>query len=128
MASVMLGVIGITGCLAVISKMFGVSIPFRVTCWFCSHRQTVKFSQRNSWDCIQCGQYNGFNKDGDYNKDITGQHSDVPLAVQNQFASIEGSKHQPAAPAALCDTCNRNQEMKMYQLRQFTPSNDSTSL
>ena len=26
-------------------------------------------------------------------------------------------------PAALCDTCNRNQEMKVHQLRQFSPSN-----
>ena len=80
MASYVLGAVGVTGCcIAGMSKIFGVEIPIRVTCWFCSHCQTVKFSQRNSWDCNACGQYNGFNKDGDYNKEIHGQHSDIPV-------------------------------------------------
>ena len=57
----------------------GLEIPIRVKCWFCPHKQTVKFSQRNSWDCQSCSQYNGFNKDGDYNKEITGQHSEIPV-------------------------------------------------
>ena len=66
-------------CIAGASKFLGLEIPIRVQCWFCPHKQTVKFSQRNSWDCQSCSQYNGFNKDGDYNKEINGQHSEIPV-------------------------------------------------
>ena len=66
-------------CIAGASKFLGLEIPIRVKCWFCPHKQTVKFSQRNSWDCQSCSQYNGFNKDGDYNKEINGQHSEIPV-------------------------------------------------
>mgnify|MGYP001436509734 CR=1 FL=1 len=66
-------------CIAGASKFLGLEIPIRVKCWFCPHKQTVKFSQRNSWDCQSCSQYNGFNKDGDYNKEISGQHSEIPV-------------------------------------------------
>ena len=80
MTSYVIGAIGFTGCcIAGISKFCGLEIPTRVQCHFCSHCQTVKFSRRNSWDCQSCGQYNGFNKDGDYNKEIHGQYSDIPV-------------------------------------------------
>jgi len=122
MASYVLGAVGVTGCcIAGMSKIFGVEIPIRVTCWFCSHCQTVKFSQRNSWDCNACGQYNGFNKDGDYNKEIHGQHSDIPVNPKTKYAT--GTRGNENETTTLCDTCNRNQEMKVYQLGRFSPSN-----
>ena len=34
-------------------------------------------------------------------------------------SATSSSRNDPTT--TLCDTCNRNQEMKMYQLRQFTP-------
>ena len=34
-------------------------------------------------------------------------------------SATSSSRNEPTT--TLCDTCNRNQEMKMYQLRQFTP-------
>ncbi len=121
MATYMIGALGAAGCAAGISKALGIEIPSRVTCWFCSHRQTVKFSQRNSYDCASCGQYNGFKADGDYNKEIQGQYSEVPVVSKYTFAD---KKHEKAeSKSRLCDTCNRNQEMKIYQLKQFVPSN-----
>lgn len=95
-------------------------IPTRVTCWFCSNKQTVRFSERNSWDCSQCGQYNGFTKDGDYNKVISGQFADIPVEPTRRFAT---PKKMADTESKLCDTCNRNQEMKLYQLRKFSPAN-----
>ena len=41
-----------------------------VQCWFCHQHTKVSYSERNSWRCprSECGQYNGFKEDGDYNK------------------------------------------------------------
>jgi len=124
MSSYVIGAIGFTGCcIAGISKICGLEIPTRVQCHFCSHCQTVKFSRRNSWDCQSCGQYNGFNKDGDYNKEIHGQHSDIPVDTKTKYTAMRTPAVNKNEPTALCDTCNRNQEMKVHQLRQFSPSN-----
>jgi hypothetical protein len=115
--------IGVTaGSLLLGRKMYQcrTMIPARVTCWFCSHRETVWFNQRNSWNCGDCGQYNGFDKDGDYNQEIVGQHSDIPVAASMRFTQPQQFKE---ATNALCDSCNRNQEMKMHQLRNFMPTN-----
>lgn len=120
-ASTVIGAtVGFVGLAAGISKLTGIEIPKPVTCWFCAHKQSVKFSQRNSWDCKSCGQYNGFSSDGDYNKSIKGQHSEAPIPMKSSFT--QHGQYQPSGNN-LCDTCNRNQEMKIYQLRQFTPSN-----
>ena len=35
----------------------------------------------------------------------------------------EGPRGNENESTALCDTCNRNQDMKVHQLRQFSPSN-----
>ena len=124
MASYLLGAAGITGCVIGISKTFGLELPARVSCWFCPHKQTVKFSRRNAWHCDACGQYNGFNKDGDYNQTVPGQHSDIPVRTDHVYtAEVAKSKPLQTSESALCDTCNRNQEMKIFQLRNFTPSN-----
>ena len=123
MATVALGAIGVTGCLLGL-KTYGYKIPVRVSCWFCSHKQIVNFGDRNSYDCSSCGQYNGFTKDGDYNKEVNGQFSDHPVNLSKKFASNQESQNDDIS--ALCDTCNRNQEMKVYQLKQFEPVNPKT--
>ena len=119
MASVALGAVGITACLYGL-KTCGFKIPLRVSCWFCSHKQVVSLAHRNSFDCASCGQYNGFTKDGDYNKEVKGQFSDHPMNINKKFTSTPAN--DPKGGPSLCDTCNRNQEMKIFQLRQFEPS------
>lgn len=34
----------------------------KVNCWFCNHDTVVPYGNRNSWDCPNCDQYNGFQK------------------------------------------------------------------
>ena len=101
--------------------MVGLKFPYKASCWFCSNRQAITFSERNSWICEQCDQYNGFKKDGDYNKEIRGQKSDAPVQMTKKYASSYEFKKENSN---LCDTCNRNQELKMHQLKQFEPHDE----
>ena len=112
------------GSLLLGANMLGLNIPYKVSCWFCSNRQTIKFSERNSWICHECDQYNGFNKDGDYNKEIRGQKTDVPVLMTKKFANSYEATKEGSTPK-LCDPCNRNQELKMYQLKQFEPDDSN---
>ncbi|KAG8226808.1 hypothetical protein J437_LFUL002854 [Ladona fulva] len=69
--------------------------------------------------CPSCEQYNGFSADGDYNKPIPAQYDEClnkPVLPRKRYLLKNNSN-------GLCWTCNRNQELKMYQLASFSPRN-----
>ncbi|CAH1645865.1 unnamed protein product [Spodoptera littoralis] len=92
------------------------ALPWRVNCWFCNNDFWVKYPVRNSWTCQKCDQYNGFTKDGDYNKPITAC-SDQGIQTPKVF------KRSPPKNG-LCKMCNINQQLKVTQLANFVPMND----
>ena len=72
---------------------------------------------------MNCGQYNGFSEDGGYNQEIPAQHySKLNLAKDSTFCS---QQQKYPANNGLCDICNRNQELKVYQLGAFIPQNEN---
>ncbi|CAH1155973.1 unnamed protein product [Phaedon cochleariae] len=89
-----------------------------VNCWFCNAWTKVLYSNRNSFECPTCQQYNGFDKDGGYNRVIEAQHS------LSKLTSMTIKKNEPYTNG-LCNYCNNNQQLKVYQLANFTPINDN---
>ena len=77
----------------------------------------MPYNSQNSFVCASCQQYNGFEDDGDYNKDITEQHHSRLNSPNDTYCQ----KTYLRLPAinGFCDTCNRNQEMKVIQLANF---------
>ena len=94
-------------------------LPAAVNCHFCCQDFRVPFDQRNSWTCPSCQQYNGFGKDGDYNRDNC--YDDATSSVR--FCSAPKANGPAIRDNGLCDTCNLNQDLKVYQLSQFEPRN-----
>ncbi|ELU18533.1 hypothetical protein CAPTEDRAFT_188375 [Capitella teleta] len=96
----------------------------KVTCWFCQSTTRVPYGNRNCWDCPQCEQYNGFTKDGDYNKPIPAQWScdlNHPITAETKDRSPD---HFNSGSDQLCEACNRNQLLKIRQLSNFVPYNE----
>lgn len=89
----------------------------RPRCWFCHATATVPYADRNGWTCPEsvCGQYNGFDDDGDYNRVDGDMFRELP-APKNS-ASGGGQRRSNG----LCRTCNLNQELKIHQLARFSP-------
>ncbi|KAJ8725892.1 hypothetical protein PYW08_004075 [Mythimna loreyi] len=92
------------------------ALPWRVNCWFCNNNFWVKYPDRNSWTCPKCEQYNGFTKDGDYNKPVTAFNDQG-----NQSPKV--FKNSPPRNG-LCKMCNINQQLKVTQLANFVPMNE----
>ncbi len=87
----------------------------RVSCHFCNKDTHVFIIYKNSWECQECKQYNGFNKDGDYNKQIP--------EMQTESKKIFCLNNTPATPKKstesrnlLCERCNKSQEQKVFVL------------
>lgn len=105
-----------------ISLNFLISIcrkkfPIRVNCWFCNTNLRVPYNEWNSFTCPKCQQYNGFNEDGSYNKEIPEQyHSKLNT---NQFCQRKYIGRIPVN--GFCEFCTRNQELKVHQLANFRP-------
>ncbi|XP_034119164.1 uncharacterized protein LOC117578098 [Drosophila albomicans] len=121
----------------------------KVNCWFCNENTRVAYVERNSWTCPKCDQYNGFNKDGDYNRDLnTSSASSSASASRNNNASNHSNNnsnssssnvcanayysndllHAAAPPSlsnGLCDQCNEAQRLKVEKLAQFEPKHES---
>ncbi|XP_066247897.1 uncharacterized protein [Euwallacea similis] len=89
-----------------------------VNCWFCNRNSKVLYSDRNSFECPFCFQYNGFNKDGGYNKVITAQHNS---SANLKFNTPDKSSTPKPYSNGLCELCNRNQELKVLQLASYEP-------
>ncbi|BFG01407.1 uncharacterized protein DMAD_01165 [Drosophila madeirensis] len=113
-----------------------------VNCWFCNQNSRVPYVQRNSWTCPQCEQYNGFTKDGDYNRDMLSQRDTSASSSQKHSSSREttnicANSYYPDAVAGsafamqqtpgngLCDQCNEAQRLKIEKLSQFEPKHES---
>ncbi|XP_026757630.2 uncharacterized protein LOC113517226 [Galleria mellonella] len=92
------------------------AVPWRVNCWFCNNNFWIKYLHRNSWTCPNCDQYNGFTKDGDYNK---------PIITTNEQTFSTPKVFQKSPPKnGLCKMCNINQQLKVAQLASFVPINE----
>ncbi|XP_018645439.1 hypothetical protein Smp_159910 [Schistosoma mansoni] len=92
----------------------------QVQCWFCGHTASTSWSRKTSFVCQQCGQYNGFTSDGDYNKVIPSQFSAELNPVNFSKARGTFSSHSDV----LCPDCTRNQNTIVQKLSEYTPKND----
>lgn len=96
----------------------------RVTCHFCNKETFVFIVYKNSWECQECKQYNGFTKDGDYNKQIP--------EMQKESKKTFCLNSTPATPKQsaestnlLCSRCNSSQEQKLKELNNFEAKNEN---
>nr|XP_053638719.1 uncharacterized protein LOC128693220 isoform X3 [Cherax quadricarinatus] len=107
------------GCAVLYSKI-RQRFPVRVNCWFCNTDTKVEYRHQESWICPSCQQYNGFNEDGSYNRDIPAQYCEnlnTPLIQQKKKLDQTGL----ALGNGLCHTCNLNQTLKIRALADYTP-------
>ena len=109
------------------------NLPVKVNCWFCCHDAKIPYKSIKAWTCPrkECSQYNGFELDGGYSKEIKEQHIDPDGTVgsrQIRYAQgIHGANEAPYQEHlnVLCRTCNLNQDLKIHQLRTFIPKNEA---
>ncbi|KOB79252.1 Uncharacterized protein OBRU01_00120 [Operophtera brumata] len=109
-----------TLCIILLSKILfrlRSTLPWRVNCWFCNSNSWVKYPEHNSWTCPHCEQYNGFTKDGDYNKILTTANAQPMPMTPRAF-------HKSPPKNGLCKMCNINQQLKVAQLANFIPMNE----
>ncbi|XP_050678630.1 uncharacterized protein LOC126974928 isoform X1 [Leptidea sinapis] len=92
------------------------ALPWRVNCWFCNSNFWIKFINRNCWTCPGCEQYNGFTKDGDYNK---------VLITNNEYTKIANVFQRSPPKNGLCKMCNINQQLKVTQMANFIPMSEN---
>lgn len=83
----------------------------KVTCHFCNKESSVFIVYKNSWTCQSCNQYNGFNKDGDYNKPIPEMQKESKKTFCLNAPATP--KKQVEATNLLCHRCNSSQEQKV---------------
>ncbi|CAF0973186.1 unnamed protein product [Brachionus calyciflorus] len=95
----------------------------KLNCWFCNQNSRISFFKRNSWTCPHCNQYNGFNEDGSYNKEIPEMHR-KPLT--NPFHSTKKINPKLKKPSLLCEKCTNNQCLKIERLSNFQPQREET--
>ncbi|KAL0842400.1 hypothetical protein ABMA28_014512 [Loxostege sticticalis] len=117
MESVLISITTILCSILVIKLLFRLrsTLPWRVNCWFCNNNFWMKFANRNCWTCPKCDQYNGFTKDGDYNKPV----------IPAEQALLTPKVFQKSPPKnGLCQMCNINQQLKVTQLANFVPMNE----
>ncbi|CAH8294534.1 unnamed protein product [Schistosoma turkestanicum] len=112
-------------CLGVFSIFIMLIVKFlywKVQCWFCGYTTRASWSRKTSFVCQQCGQYNGFKSDGDYNKVIPSQY----IAELNpiNFHQVRGtfSSHSDV----LCPDCTRNQNIIIQKLSEYNPKDDKS--
>ncbi|XP_073830467.1 uncharacterized protein [Musca autumnalis] len=98
-----------------------------VNCWFCNQNTKVPYLEANSWVCPSCEQYNGFDKDGDYNREIYEQLDCSGISEKRFNVSQPSTAGFPPKPSSngFCDVCNEAQRLKVEKLAQFEPKNES---
>ncbi|XP_030246203.1 uncharacterized protein LOC115565269 [Drosophila navojoa] len=118
-----------------VRSRFGIT----VNCWFCNTNSCVPYADRNSWNCPECEQYNGFTRDGDYNRDILTEHdcstrSDANSSMDSNNAGLCANAYYGNAMAGgqpppndngLCAQCNEAQRLKVEKLAQFEPRSEA---
>ncbi|XP_001845324.2 uncharacterized protein LOC6035092 [Culex quinquefasciatus] len=116
--------LGFVAAIALVNLFFSVRkrFPLRVNCWFCNTDTSVPYASGNCWHCPSCTQYNGFNEDGDYNREIPEQYREArPRSNATDDDKMIGGRARLPAQNGLCFGCNRNQELKIHQLASFVP-------
>lgn len=93
-----------------------------VNCWFCNKNSKVLYKKRNSFDCPYCTQYNGFTENGDYNRVIEAQHN-LFLNNTNKIFIEKPVHSTPNTSNGLCESCNKNQQLRVLQLASYEPLN-----
>ncbi|XP_071508155.1 uncharacterized protein [Diadema antillarum] len=95
----------------------------KVECWFCQASLWVPVGEKDSFDCLECEQYNGFTEDGGYNKSIPAQFCEE---LNSGRPRAQGAEEQEAAQTGsrFCSVCQTNQELKIQQLAAFVPSSE----
>ncbi|XP_072943533.1 uncharacterized protein [Epargyreus clarus] len=119
MESILITITAILCTILLLKLLFNLraALVWRVNCWFCNSNFWVKFLNRNSWVCPKCEQYNGFTKDGDYNKVLNS-------SIDHSCKSPKVFQRSPPRNG-LCKMCNINQQLKVTQLANFVPMNDN---
>lgn len=100
-----------------------------VNCWFCNQYTRVPYLEANSWYCPSCEQYNGFSKDGDYNREISEQYENRRLShraesfqdLGNNSRNSSNNSSTFSGQNGLCESCNEMQRIKVERLAQFQP-------
>jgi len=105
------------GCVAGLATLYRFARPrfsVQVNCHFCNKNSRVPYKQANCFNCPHCEQYNGWNTDGDYNKELDMVESETQYRYVRDQNREEGSICN-----GLCRSCNLNQELKIAQLARF---------
>ncbi|XP_011300316.1 uncharacterized protein [Fopius arisanus] len=95
--------------------------PVEANCWFCNVNTKIWRSEIDWWQCPSCQQFNGFSEDGDYNYDIPEQRHRSLNDLSIYSASCRPEKPYNHNAETLCRNCNRNEELKLYQMRLLDP-------
>ena len=104
-------------------------IYLKKNCWFCNSLNCVSIFKTNSWTCANCKQYNGFTKDGDYNKIIPEMfNNNNSTAINNSYTirNKNSFKKNISNKNGLCEKCNINQEIKLNKLTNYESKNEDT--
>ncbi|PAV64904.1 hypothetical protein WR25_07459 isoform B [Diploscapter pachys] len=99
---------------------------YKVNCWFCNQNAYVGYEQRKAFTCPHCEQYNGFDKDGDYDRQIPGQKA--AMLTPKRYCipnSPSMATPQNRQPARLCDRCNANMDEIRKLVGNFSPVNQN---
>jgi len=102
------------GCLAGVAAFYRLARPHfsvRVNCHFCNQNTRVSYNQSNSFHCPHCGQYNGWDSNGDYNIQLGMGDQGIRFVREQSKVDKQGN--------GLCRNCNLNQELKVSQLARF---------
>ncbi|GMS84657.1 hypothetical protein PENTCL1PPCAC_6832, partial [Pristionchus entomophagus] len=94
---------------------------WRVNCWFCNGNQWVPMRDRRQFTCDCCGQYNGFNEDGGYDKVIREQHRVIP--TKTRYASAEGFQ-QGVSDSPFCSRCEDAMERRRKAIADWEPDDE----
>lgn len=92
----------------------------KVSCWFCNKESFVFIIYKNNWTCESCDQYNGFKKDGDYNKQIP----EMQAENKQTYCINNTPKKSVESTNLLCARCNASQEQKLKDLNKFEAKNE----
>lgn len=111
------------GCAVLYSKL-RPQFSVKVNCHFCNTDTKVSYCNKDGWVCTHCEQYNGFNEDGDYNRDIPAQYCEALNTPQGFRPSKKTESPTLAIGNGLCQTCNLNQTLKLRALSDYTPINE----
>jgi len=102
------------GCVAGLAAFYRLARPHfsvRVNCHFCNQNTRVSYNKSNSFFCPHCGQYNGWDNDGDYNIQLGMGDQGIRYVREQSKMDNQGN--------GLCRNCNLNQELKVSQLSRF---------